>query len=213
MISFSERHEIKQMMAIVQRDSTSAALQELVRFTGGEYCPTVSQSVSWCFSAVSSWADIYALLTLQQRGQKGERTALPSLCITSLPFFFFVLSLFPCTIIRSDAQLNNSRHLVGQLRQSTKTSRVWCRQQRRRKRASAVTTVCVRQDCPGSFVSDCVLIVESTVSSSTTSVFKWLSVSLFPSLFHIWWCFLQHFRRLITFCGCRTAQPQNVRAR
>lgn len=66
-------------------------------------------------------------------------TVLLPLCCLSFPILSFVLSL-PCELTRADALLNNSRHLVRQLRQSRRTLRACRRRQRKRKRANAVVT-------------------------------------------------------------------------
>lgn len=73
--------------------------------------------------------------------------------------------------------LNNSRHLVRQLRQSRGASRAWRRQQRKRKRAKAVIAPCVRQHCPGSSTS--------TLHTSSSSFSPFVNTSyLFLSCHH-----------------------------
>lgn len=145
--------------------AASAAMRELVRFTGGDDCPPVSQSVGWCFRAVSSWGDNPALLTLQQR----ERTEVNTLLLIPLSYVFLLscplFCLSSCAITQPDTLLSNSRHLVRQVR---RTSRVWWRQQRKRKRASVVATVCVRQDCPSS----------STSTLNIVSLLSWICLVL-----------------------------------
>ncbi len=91
-----------------QRDRASAAMQELVRFTGGDRCPTVSQSVSWCFRYVSSRGDIPALLTLRQSKQTEGNTLLPS---CSIPPHFLNLSVLYLFLFLSRYN-HTARHAV-----------------------------------------------------------------------------------------------------
>ena len=81
--------------------------------------PQHHSSADWCFRTVSSRGDILALL--QQSRKKVKKQ-----CVV-LFFYHFVCSSppLPClyAITQPDALLNNSRHLVRQLRQSRRTSR------------------------------------------------------------------------------------------
>lgn len=67
---------------------------------------------------------------------------------TVLSFYHSVACLslscpLSCEVTQADSLLNNSRHLVRQLRQSRRTLRDCGRQQGKRKRANTVVTVCV----------------------------------------------------------------------
>ena len=134
--------------------STSAVMQELVRITGEEYCPVVSESVSWCFSTISNRGDIPALLTLQQGTETGENALSPSHCMLTFSITLLPLSFFVCCPVPLAVQSHSQMHCwvkAGIWSDSSEKAEEPCRSngdsRAEGKRASVAGTVCVRKDC------------------------------------------------------------------
>lgn len=100
---------------------------------------TTSRLVFWDHSQLRRHPSAaYSPAAQANRGK--HSLAISFITLLLLSFFHPLSCLFPCTIAQPVALLNNSRHLIRQLRQSRRTLRAQWRQQSKGKRASLVAT-------------------------------------------------------------------------
>lgn len=106
--------------------------QEWFRFTSGDHTSNMRPAGGAGEASPAAATSQHSFL-LQQWERDGN-TLIWSLPVTG--FLFLALFCLACEIMQRDALLNKSRHLVRQLRRSTRTSGAWCRQRRKRAKVA-----------------------------------------------------------------------------